>query len=304
MVQHSTPEYADERTARIALSVLAPLTSRDLSVSVAARGATQILAAMLSRLDADTAAALSGQVRRAIDTAGRIQARVLMPGDDEWPGTIAALNTDEAATFGRTGAPLCLWVQGAQHLAKQLSRSMTVTGTAAASADGQHIAAGLAEDLAAAGWTVAARSTSGIDRAALLGAARHTDAASCVMVAACGLDLAHQHPNDPTIGWISRNGLLVSPFPPGHAATLFSRMHSQGVLASTTGATLIVEAPVGSRAVRAARLAAALGRPAMATPGPASAATWAGGHALIRDHGAHLVSSATDAQTAYATTPT
>ncbi|MGV9367106.1 DNA-processing protein DprA [Amycolatopsis sp. NPDC003731] len=66
------------------------------------------------------------------------------------------------------------------------------------------------------------------------------------------------------------------------------------LIAALTAATLVVEAARRSGARNTARLAAKLGRPVLAVPGPISSAASAGCHRLIQDGTARLVTSIDD----------
>ena len=95
--------------------------------------------------------------------AARAGARVVVPGDDEWPTALEDLGDR---------VPIALWVAGAGNLADAARRSVSVVGARACTAYGEHVAGELAAALGDRGWTVVSGGAYGIDAAAHQGAGR------------------------------------------------------------------------------------------------------------------------------------
>ncbi len=231
----------------------------------------------------------------SLQTAASLGGRFVVPEDDEWPADVFAGLSSLAAdgdTLG--GPPLGLWVQGDVRLDKLAAApSIAVVGSRAATEYGEHHAAELAYGLASRRVPVVSGAAYGIDGAAHRGAL----AADGVTVAVlgCAIDRGYPAGHVSLLHRIVRSGgAVVSEYPPGTPPARHRFLARNRLIAALTAATLLVEAGRRSSARHTACLAAEIGRPVLALPGPVSSTTSAGCHQLIQDGTACLITSADD----------
>src|SRR5690606_14096026 len=105
-------------------------------------------------------------------------ARLIVPGDIEWPTQLDDLGT---------ARPYGLWLHGDDDLRFSCLRWVAVVVSRAATAYGAHVAAEFGAALGDAGWTVVSGGAYGIDGAAHRGAL--ASASPTVVVLACGTDV-------------------------------------------------------------------------------------------------------------------
>jgi DNA processing protein len=230
--------------------------------------------------------------QRDLDTLELLGARVVCPGDDEWPDR---LDWDPAVMSGEIKAmapPFVLFAKGPHRLREATACSAAVVGARAGSAYGIEVAKTLALELAEAGVTVVSGGAYGIDAAAHRGALA-ARAAPTVAVLACGLDQVYPRGNDRLIDQIGREGLLLSEVPPGVGVTRVRFLVRNRLVAAMTQGTVVVEAAERSGSLSTAGRAADLGRHVMAVPGSVLSQQSVGTHALIRK-GCPLVASAAE----------
>lgn len=203
------------------------------------------------------------RARTAVATAEALGGRVIVPGDTEWPAQLQELPANEV--------PLCLWALGPAKLTDVTARSVTITGSRAATAYGTHMAGQFAYDLADGhrGWTVATGGQFGVEAAAARAAANAPDGTPPLLVTASGIDQHHPTANASLFRHAAEEGVLISAEPPGRRPrreTHHRRLRLMGTL--TTG-TLIVEAltPQQRAPARPGRLAAQPAGPRGARPG-------------------------------------
>lgn len=217
-----------------------------------------------------------------VERGARVGARLVVPGDPEWPVALDDLGDR---------APFALWVRGSGHVAELWSRSIAVVGARSSTSYGEHVTAEIAGGVGAAGWTVISGGAYGIDgvahRAALAG--------DCPTVAimAGGVDRLYPAGHEQLLRQVMETGCVISEVPPGYAPHR-SRFLSRNRLIATATATVVVEAAWRSGALSTATHAAELARSVGAVPGPVTSASSAGCHRLIRDGQAVLVTSAQD----------
>jgi DNA processing protein len=239
------------------------------------------------RLERITSAMVScthDPAERAADIAAATKscgAKVLIPGDPEWPDQLRDLMLVCDADEPHVRPPRCLWVRGEQDLARLCRRSVAIVGSRAASEYGQHLADDLAADLTEAGWTIVSGGAFGIDRAAHLGALAR--GGSTVSVLACGVELPYPKGNHSMFNLIAENGLIISEWPPGTSVMKHRFLTRNRVIAALTAGTVVIEAAHRSGARNTARYAAELGRVLMFTPGPVTSSMSAGVHQLARE---------------------
>ena len=134
-----------------------------MAARIAAVGAQEALQSLGpdTAMGARMAARLPGlDVDRDFEIAQRLGARIVVPGDDEWP-----------QGFGDLAAPpLCLWLHGPADLAEVAVRSVSIVGARAATGYGVHLAKDLAAGLAERDFAVVSGAAYGIDGAAHEGA--------------------------------------------------------------------------------------------------------------------------------------
>jgi DNA processing protein len=273
-----------DRAARIAWARLVEPGDLDAAARIAAVGAEAALhgvgpdsvmgARMVSRLaDLD--------VDRDLAIAQRLGARVVVPGDEEWPAGF-----DDLAA-----PPLCLWLRGPVDLAHAAARSVAVVGARAATGYGVHVATELAAGLAERDFAVVSGAAYGIDGAAHEGALA-VDGPTVAVVAA-GIERPYPAGHAGLLERIGRTGLVMSEVPPGSAPTKWRFLSRNRLIATLTQGTVVVEAGLRSGSRNTARLAAEHLRVVCAVPGPVTSAVSAGCHELVRD-GAILVTDAAE----------
>jgi DNA processing protein len=211
----------------------------------------------------------------------RLDARLLCPGDAEWPSPIDDL--------GDT-APLALWVRGPLSLVTAAERAVAVVGARAATPYGSHVATELAASLAERGWCVVSGAAYGIDAAAHRGAL--AVGGSTMAVLACGVDVAYPRGHRALLDRIADEGAIVAEVPPGTTPTRIRFRTRNRLIAALTSGTVVVEAGRRSGALITARYADELSRHRMAVPGPVTSAQSAGCHQMLRDGAACVASAA------------
>jgi DNA processing protein len=217
-----------------------------------------------------------------VERASKIGARVVIPGDEEWPLSLGDLR-------GQT--PFAMWVRGAGHLRTLWDRAVAVVGARASTSYGERIGGELAGGIADAGWTVLSGGAYGIDgvaHRAALESARPT-----IAVMAGGVDRLYPAGNEAMLHAVLETGCIAGEVPPGFAPHR-SRFLLRNRLIATAAATVVVEAARRSGALNTARHAASLSRPVGAVPGTVMSASSTGCHELIRDGVATLVTNVKD----------
>ena len=219
-------------------------------------------------------------------------ARLVIPGDDEWPPVLDALATAAPAS-GRGGVPFGLWVRGAIPLEAACQRAVAIVGARASTSYGNWVAGELAAGLAERETSVVSGAAFGIDGAAHRGALA---ADGCtVAVLAGGIDVAYPRAHESLLDRIAATGAIVAEAPPGRAPRREAFLVRNRLIAALSAGVVLVEAGLRSGARNTAAHAGALGRPRMAVPGPITSGMSAGCHALLRaDPEARLVTSAAE----------
>lgn len=275
--------------ARVALSRLGEPGDEELGELVARWGAIEVLGrardgTLASKRRTHYAARLAGcDVDLDLEVAARSGARLIVPGDDEWPSRVDDL---------RTVRPLLLWVSGCPDLRALTARSVAVVGARACTAYGERVAGDLAAGLADRGWTVVSGGAYGIDASAHRGAL--AVGGSSVAVLACGIDLVYPAAHDRLMTDVQGTGAVVSELPPSSHPTRARFLDRNRVIAALARGTVVVEAALRSGARNTAGHTEALSRPVMAVPGQVTSTASAGCHELIRSFGASLVTDAAD----------
>ncbi|MGL3151883.1 DNA-processing protein DprA [Microbacterium sp. A82] len=219
-------------------------------------------------------------VTEALRGATEVAARLLLPGDAQWPQALADLGEH---------APAMLWARGASHHLSS-PNPVAIVGARAATAYGESVAAELAGDLAATGTLVVSGGAYGIDGAAhraAMGAGGAT-----VAFLAGGVDRAYPAGHQDLFQRIQAAGAIVSELPCGAAPTKWRFLARNRLIAALGAATVVVEAGWRSGSLNTAGHASTLGRPLGAVPGPVTSAASAGCHRLLREYDAQCVTNA------------
>jgi DNA processing protein len=220
----------------------------------------------------------SGDVVRALESASRCSAQLLVPGDLEWPLAVDDLGPHR---------PHLLWVRGAVSL---LARpSVAIVGARAATGYGEHVAMELAAGLAGREVAVVSGGAYGIDgmahRAAL------ASGGATIAALAGGIDRLYPSGHEALLTRIAQQGALVSEVPCGTSPTKWRFLQRNRLIAALARATIVVEAGYRSGALNTARHADSLSRDVGVIPGPITSAASAGCHRLLRSGGAQCVTS-------------
>ncbi len=272
----------DERVARAAWSRLAEpgdLAAREL---VEAEGAVAALAKVRAGRGEGRWQARLPDLDPAQDlaTLRRLDGRLLIPDDEEWPVGLAGLGLE---------APFCLWVRGPLSLRPATHRAAAIVGSRASTPYGERIATDLADGCAARGITVVSGAAYGIDGAAHRGAL--AAGGSTIAVLACGVERPYPRGHEQLINRIAQEGAVVSEIPPGSSPTRWRFIERNRLIAALSRATVVVEAAHRSGAMGTAARADKLSLPVAAVPGPVTSPSSYGCHRLLRN-GAICVTSA------------
>lgn len=274
---------AGERAARVAWTRVAEPADPEVAALVAEHGHAGALA-----LVREGRAGRPGQRDRALRVdpdreaahARRLGARILVPGDEEWPPAL-----DDLAV-----PPHAMWVRGTGVLDALTRRAVSVVGARAATAYGAGQARSLGFGLAERGFTVVSGAAFGIDAAAHEGAL--AGAGPTVALLACGVERDYPAAHAPLLARVREAGLVVSELPPGSAPLRLRFLARNRLIAALGAGTVVVEAGLRSGSLNTARHAQALSRVVCAVPGPVTSAVSAGCHQLLREQGAVLVTDA------------
>jgi DNA processing protein len=211
---------------------------------------------------------------RDLDVAAARGARLVCPGDAEWPPLLDDLVRVDAEPFG-------LWVLGPLRLDEACARSVALVGTRTPTAYGEHVAGELAAGLADRLWTVVSGLAYGVDGAAHRAAL--AAAGTTVAVLASGIDVVYPTGHRTLYERIATEGLVVTEYPPGAAPQRHRFLVRNRIIAALSLGTVMVEAAARSGARSTLNHAHALLRHAMAVPGPVTSAMSQGCHVALRD---------------------
>ena len=274
-----------ERRARCAWSRLAEPGDPVAARLIAAHGVVGALEALPGLPEGASTGRFGARlvgldVDRDLDRAAAIGARLLVPGDSDWPTAVDDLPVP----------PVALWAQGPLAAADVCGRSVAIVGARAATAYGESVTGELAAGLARRGYAVVSGAAFGIDAAAHRGAlAVH---APTVAVLAGGLDRPYPVAHVRLLEEIARVGAVISEAPPGAAPMKQRFLQRNRLIAAMTQGTVVVEAGLRSGSRNTAGTAAELCRVVMAVPGPVTSMSSAGCHEMIRSGMAVLVTDA------------
>jgi DNA processing protein len=292
-----------QRFARIALSFVAEPGDLALGALLGWCEPAEIMAALSSGDDPGTALPAAGREIPGLSQAFRrwrarldqvplparlsawegVGLRQVCPGEPEWPARLDDLGE---------ARPVVLWLRGNADLRHACLRSVSMVGSRASTAYGNHVCAEMAAALAERGWAVISGGAFGIDAAAHRGALGAEGITIAVL--AGGLSYAYPRGHHELFAAIAAQGVVASEWPPDRAPTRPGFLVRNRVIAALSSGTVVVEAALRSGALSTARHARDLCRPLMAVPGPVTSDTSAGCHEIIREWGAVCVTGAQD----------
>ena len=223
---------------------------------------------------------------RDLATMARLGGRLIIPGDELWPGQLGDLGIQE---------PICLWWRGSQQPLPAVDKCIALVGSRDSTSYGAAVTGDLAYSLAQRGFTVVSGGAYGIDahahRAALAGG---SSAVPTIAVMAGGVDRFYPSGNDDLLRAVANQGAVLAEVPPGSAPTRYRFLQRNRLIAALSGVTVVVEARWRSGALNTAHHAETLGRAVGAVPGSVHSANSAGCHRLLRDGGAVCVTDAAE----------
>lgn len=214
----------------------------------------------------------------------RIGARLIVFGDADYPASLTEIDPP---------APL-LWALGDPALMKR--PCIAVVGARIASAGGQRIARGLAQQLGEAGHVVVSGLARGIDGAAHAGALP----TGTVAVLGGGVDDVYPPDNADLYRQIVEQGCVVSESPVGARAQAKDFPRRNRIISGLARGVIVVEAELRSGSLITARLAGEQGRDVFAVPGSPLDPRSKGPNELLRQ-GAILCEGLDDVERAFST---
>jgi len=246
------------------------------ALSLAASGAEQCGQRFLPRLEVL-------DVERDLEVGAKFGARIVCPGDPEWPPGLDDLSAP----------PYCLWVRGPIDVASSCQRSAAVVGARSATAYGEIQGTEMAAGLGGRRFTIISGAAFGIDAAAHRGAL--ATGATTIAVLAGGVERPYPSSHAALIARIVEVGAVISEVAPGSAPTKTRFLQRNRMIATMSRGTVVVEAGLRSGSLNTARTAAEHGRVVAAVPGPVTSMMSAGCHEAIRSGMALLVTDAAEA---------
>ncbi|MDQ1153219.1 DNA-processing protein DprA [Brevundimonas sp. SORGH_AS_0993] len=223
-------------------------------------------------------------VERELAAGEKIDARLLVLGEADYPAMLAALDPP----------PPILWTRGRIDL---LNRpAVAVVGARIASAGGQRIARGLAQQLGQAGHVVVSGLARGIDAAAHEGAMT----TGTVAVLGGGVDDIYPAEHADLYARIADQGCVVSESPVGARAQARDFPRRNRIISGLARGVVVVEAEIRSGSLITARLAGEQGRDVFAVPGSPLDPRARGPNELLRQ-GAILCEGIEDIERAFET---
>lgn len=215
---------------------------------------------------------------RSLAQAERVGARLLVPGDPEWPVGVDDLGAN---------APLVLWVRGRADAIAGGQPAIALVGARAASGYGQHVTADASAGLVDRGFAIVSGGAYGIDGTAHR-AALASDGTTVAFLAG-GIDRFYPAGHDALLTRIVETGAVLSEVACGTAPSKWRFLQRNRLIAAASDATVVIEAGLRSGALNTATHASELGRPLGAVPGPVTSPSSAGCHRLYRERDAQCV---------------
>ena len=226
----------------------------------------------------------SNRIEAELAAGDRAGARLLVLGDPDFPAMLAALDPP----------PPLLWTRG--DVALLSKEAVAIVGARIASAGGQRIARGLAQQLGEAGFVVVSGLARGIDAAAHAGSLP----TGTVAVLGGGVDDVYPAENATLYDQIVEQGCVVSESPMGARAQARDFPRRNRIISGLSRGVIVVEAELRSGSLITARLAAEQGRDVFAIPGSPLDPRSRGPNELLRQ-GAILCEGIDDVRRAFET---
>lgn len=211
---------------------------------------------------------------------------IVTPEDTEYPAGLRKLRD----------MPLVLYVDGDISCLKG-KVMIGVVGTRKPGLEGLKVAREICTDLSAAGAVIVSGGALGIDSAAHESAVYAGGKTVCVL--GCGLGTKYLMENEALRRDVSRNGALVSEYPPYAPASRYTFPARNRIISGMSHGVLVVEAGERSGSLITAKAAMEQGRTVFAVPGNILISAYTGANRLISE-GAQAVMNAKDILTPFA----
>jgi DNA processing protein len=211
--------------------------------------------------------------------AAAVGARVVTPGDAEYPSVLEDLADPPVALFVR-GRPL-----------NPAEVRVAIVGSRSATPLGLDVARELGRGLALAGVCVVSGAARGIDFASHLGSLDGDG--PTIAVLGSGIDVAYPSTSRALIQRIAATGTVVSEYPPGVHAEPQRFPARNRIVVALSRALVVVEGRDRSGSMISVTHALSMGRDVFAVPGQVTSPLSAVPHRLIRE-GAGLIRDARD----------
>lgn len=213
-------------------------------------------------------------------------AKILYPGHPQWPSQVLDLYES---------VPYALWLRGDSDSLSSARTSLSLVGSRASTAYGDHGVSMALGALETTSGVVVSGGAFGIDVSA------HRQALArgitTVGVMAGGIDRLYPAGNNQVLSRLSAGecgGAVVSEAPPGTLPMKSRFLSRNRLIAALSNATVVVEAAWRSGSLSTAHHALEIGRSVGAVPGPITSAQSAGCHRLIQESGASVITCEDD----------
>jgi DNA processing protein len=203
----------------------------------------------------------------------------ITPRDDDWPIGVNNL----------PNPPIGLVIKGDRASLSKLKNSISIIGSRKPTDYGIEITKSLAKQAVMQDYLIISGGAIGIDTAAHIGALSYNG--RTISVLASGFNNLYPDENRRLFTQVKTNGLLISEVMPNISAKPNRFLTRNRVMASLSGATIVVEAEYVSGSIRTARNAAEIFRPVFAIPGPITSVLSEGCHRLISERIADIATS-------------
>ncbi|MGH7561523.1 MAG: DNA-processing protein DprA [Gemmatimonadales bacterium] len=210
-----------------------------------------------------------GAAREALAHAERLGAKLLIPGDEDFPPRLLEIPEPPPALFALGSLSL---------LARP---AVAIVGSRDHSAYGGEVARRLGREAAVAGLVVVSGMARGLDALAHAGALEATGAT--IGVLGNGLGVVYPAANRRLYRAVIERGLLITEFPPGERPVIGAFPRRNRIISGLARVTVVVEAAQASGALQTVQCALEQGRDVMAVPGPITSGVSRGTNGLIRD---------------------
>jgi DNA processing protein len=216
----------------------------------------------------------------ALQTADKAGARVVLLGEEQYPGRLCRMSTP----------PRLLYVRG--HLPAAAKR-VAVVGSRDVDEPGRDLAQSFGDGLARAGVEVVSGGARGIDTAAHEGAL--WGEGRSIAVLGSGIDVPYPAENAPLFDRLAGGaGAVISELPPGAGPQRSTFPRRNRIVAGLADAVVVVRARAGSGALITARLALRCGTKVFAVPGDPANPRAEGPNVLLRDGQARIATGPAD----------